>query len=491
MWGAQRQEKGWNTDFVYAKSLRIDGDTVFGVDDANSAPKEDWLDRSYRQLGSRSYGGISLAAKDAMVRDRKLAEAGRELNRGRITRDEYSDFVATLLGSKENVRARGPPAPPLHKTRPKSAPSHAPQAWAGSDSSVPVFRDADLDQPHARRIADRSVNDRRKAVAWMQKVANRTETPLEFGRPLSGAADDLGGRGVRASKRVRVNRCPKGTAPAAVGYALSVYGVVSHVEALGEGAFVVRYESADQAKMALFAGNANLRNAVVVSPVAPDATVADLRRTLGRCGPIASAKHLRGRGAAIVTFEAAQDAAAAVGFHRVDESCDVVIRAVPRGATADHLARAYGGAKFGVRAVRLGADGSATVVFESPEWARRGAGPRTVAITTEGGGTSAMGRAQAGARKGAAAPWQTDMPSRPFADGTLHSHNFGNAPRPALEYQRRAAGTFDAAAAHDDGRRRDAHDSKYNTRKHTVVGEKVAVTLECVAHEIKLEITEF
>ena len=49
-----------------------------------------------------SFGG-ALTPKEKIVRDRKLAEAGRELNRGRLTKEEYNDFMRTLLGGKECV----------------------------------------------------------------------------------------------------------------------------------------------------------------------------------------------------------------------------------------------------------------------------------------------------------------------------------------------------------------------------------------------------
>ena len=101
----------WSSDFVYAKSLKVAPPERRGP--RTSIPtqrSEEWLCKSMRDLGKRSFSGY-LSPKDQEELHRRLASAGREFNKGYITEDAYHTYVGALLRRRGAGKENGEPAP--------------------------------------------------------------------------------------------------------------------------------------------------------------------------------------------------------------------------------------------------------------------------------------------------------------------------------------------------------------------------------------------
>lgn len=467
---------------------------------------EEWLRKQLKSLGTRKFHG-SLRDEDQALRDTKLAAAGRELNRGRITEAVYQEYVSNLLGNKENA-ARFVQERERRKqgaNRPRSAPPKrtVPQAaWGTAGRKPPPREPLHIDVAYEARVHKRAEKERSRALAWMnRKVAEESERRKGVRRGseeelvLTSARSEGGSSSARgaASQRVVVSGAPSGTTKEAIAEAMrSAFGSVATVDSIGGRSFVVRFMKEQAAAAALRDERCTLKNSVVVEPLPDDAGAEELRRMLSRWGRVVTAKATPRDRAAIVVFESEASATAALGQHRLEAMAELRVKRLPPEATLEHVRRAYGGKRQGVVDVKFdGIDGTAIVVFETPELARRNAGTRTMTITTEGGTVNALGKARLAARKGRDAPWHSAVVNKPFADFELHSHNFGAAPSSAREFKKRAAGIYATGAGPRPASGEGTSTGRYSTRRVNIVAETSSMTITVKPYDLILDIRPF
>lgn len=494
-WGAdpRTSERGWENGFVYAKTLKL-GPRTFGSSAKSLLHREaqdEWLETNLRKDAQRRFSG-TLKPRDKLLLDRRLAVAGRDLNRGKINQETYREYVDTLLGTqKENSRA-------ATKPRPASAPAKrtVPVAWQSATSgSVPVreVKEEGVDYVYQARVKERSERDRKKAMAWMTKVASAQPQPQKMWAEMDREARDSS-----EAQTVRLDRAPAGCSVVALKEAMAHFGPLAAVEQVSRRSFVVRFRTEQDATRCATQRRVRLKSAVLVSPVPRDLVEtstaggqqhSELRKMMSRWGKVTHAKQHQSTSSAgaeaVVVFESPECARRAVGQHHIQASCEVRVAHVPPDATVEHVKRAFGGRHQGLEDVRL-VDGGAVLTFASAEWARRSVGQRQLVITQEAN-PAAYARAQRLASKGKGAPWHSAIAHRPFADFELHSNDFGGRRTSAKEFRQRAAGTWapdHVAVAKKD----DTGPPKFTTRKVFVSAKIASMVVNVSAHDLFVEV---
>ena len=451
----------WSSDFVYAKSLLLTRSQSQRTQ-ALQQP-EDWLLKSLRGLGKRSFSG-NLTPKDKEELHTRLATVGREFNKGHISEDEYHAYVDALLRKncgKENSELSQTLS---LRSRPHSAPHsrHVPAPRQENESARPVLtrtlpRRAPTyeESKYQKSVRDRSARERLRALAWMQKVARREEEVADVESLWARAHD--GQRSV--AREVVVSGAPHRTHETAIRELLDGFGAIDAIDPResqgGARSFLVRFHSAEQAARAARAGTLSLETSVRASPLPRDSDRLSLRRICSRWGKVLSVIEVAddrtnantSRRSAIVVFESRAAAKKAMGEHVIQASAELHVTGIPLDAKEEHVRGAFGGVRGGVTTVafdpvQVSTTKSAVVAFTSAQLAERAVGIREIAITGRGGAISALAKAQANAYKGHAAPWHSTLKARPFANYEMHSYQFGHQPCTTREFKKRAAGTY-------------------------------------------------
>ena len=476
--------QGWSSDFVYAKSLRVASPGPRSRTPKATQHSDEWLHRSTRSLGMRSFSG-SLTPKDQEDLHRRLAIAGREFNKGYITEDVYHKYVDALLHGKENMLVTAP------QTRPHSAPHscHTPAPKQEDEFARPALaktlpRRAPIydESKYQQSVRARSARERSRALAWMEKVVRRDHSGNVNGGARSQACNE-----VSAANEVLVKGAPQGTPKAAIKELMLNFGTVTSIKAIEidgkEMCFSASFPHLEHASLAVRAAKVTLNVAVIISPLPRGGDLATLRRICSRWGKVSSVRPHISSQSAVVTFETEAGAKKAVGKHTIEASAELHVTGIPADAKEEHIRGAFGGLRGGVTGVLFEpvlneSFQSAIVTFSSSHLAARAAGTREVAITGRGGAVSALAKAQAGAYKGHTAPWHSMLKERPFANYEMHSYQFGHQPCSTREFKQRAAGTYGI-----EHRSKDLAGScvRYTTRRVRVRAVVCTTTLQVTA----------
>lgn len=465
----------WQRDFIHAKSLNSSSSSSSVLPQRRGDSSEEWVSKQLRKLGkSRSCGRFSPNEQEEVYR--RLAEAGRDLDRGYISQSTYERYVSALLHKSNAVDHQKEGSSTLSATVPSCAAHH--RTTVRNEENAP-----DPGASWQARVKARSLRERQRTLAWVERVAKRV--PLRS-RDCDEDNDD-------AKYRVLVTQVPVLVPIAAIRKVTSKFGRVSRVEKLecdeldGSCTYVANFEHSTSARAAVDAGMASIGCVVQVSPIPKDCDEQCLRRILAKFGRVVSARLLNASGettstfrndatAASVVFEVEASAAAAVGDRRIEAANELQVTAVPDDATEDQVKRCYGGRANGVISVEFDRPKQCAIVaFESSKLCARAVGARELVVTRQGGFADAIEKSQRAARKGAPPPWHTSCAHRPFADYNLHNFRFGHSPSSTTEFNQRAAGTFSYQGS--KGQTKLGATSKYTSRRCAIHGTLRATTL--------------
>lgn len=470
----------WDKDFVYAGSLSRTTSGTSVLRRPNGGDDE-WLERKLKN--ARSYSTGCLTAKEKEDLHKKLASAGRDVDRGYVSPATYQNYVDVLL-NKPHRRCRPKWQPP--KPGKVTGPPHF-------DHTKLAKKNSEAESTWQSRVKARSKRERARTQAWVQRMEQQrccVEPEDDFDTECSSSS----------SRSVVVSEVPATVPEVAVRDLARQYGAIDHVEKLrgtelqGTSAFLIQYRSSRDAARAGAFKTVTLTSQVRVGPLPRDCDGPGLRRLLSRWGRVVNIRFVRTKDGknseAIACFESSSAATRAIGCHPVDAVNELEVSGVPLDATEEHLRRAFGGLRQGVERIRLHfpSKGRAIVVFQSPAHAARCVGVRDIVITKEGGAQCALEKATAAAQKGAPPPWHTRMEVRPFASYDLHNYQFGRTPQSNREFVLRAAGTFRPETFPPGKGTIAGAAARYTTRRFPVTARVCSSTLDIVSQPLILPI---